>query len=230
MEKKAVLFDIDGTILNCNKAGKHSLIQSCLDVFGTIGKMEMVDFQGKTDPLILTESLSAMGFSDEIIKNGTEKLKEKYFSHLEEKIGKYDTVVLPGIPELLKAISLNENIILGVLTGNFRRSAEIKLKAAGVKEYFAFGAFGDDAPSRNDLPPIAKKRISELYGIEINFEDIFIIGDTVYDIECAKKSGAVSISVGTGWADKEKLFSYQPDYFFEDLSDTEKVLSIFLNP
>jgi phosphoglycolate phosphatase-like HAD superfamily hydrolase len=228
MKMKAVLFDIDGTILNCNKAGKHSLIQACLDVFGTIGKMEMVDFQGKTDPLILTESLSAMGFSDEIIKNRTEELKEKYFSHLEENIIKYDILIMPGIPELLKILSLQKNIILGILTGNFKKSAEIKIAAAGVKDYFPFGAYGDDAHNRNDLPPVAKKLINEI-GIDMDFNDIFIIGDTVYDIECAKNSGAVSISVGTGWADKEKLLSCNPDFYFEDLSDTEKVLSIILD-
>jgi len=229
MKKKALLFDIDGTILNCNKAGKHSLIQACLDIFGTIGKMEVVDFQGKTDPLILTESLSAMGFSDDIIRNGTGKLKEKYFSHLRENIIKYNTVIMPGIPVLLDALSKQENIILGILTGNFRQSAEIKLAAAGVENYFRFGAFGDDAPNRNGLPPIAKNIIMERYGIEIDYSDFFIIGDTVYDIECAKASGAVSISVGTGWADKEKLLSRNPDYYFDDLSDTEKILNIILN-
>lgn len=229
MKMKAVLFDIDGTILNCNKAGKHSLIQACLDVFGTVGRMEKVDFQGKTDPLILAESLSAMGFTEEAIRNGTEELKKKYFIHLEENIRNYDTVVMPGIHKLLKSMSDTKNIILGILTGNFKTSAEIKLAAAGVKDYFKLGAYGDNAPDRNGLPLVAKKIIDEIYTSEINFNDIYIIGDTVYDIECAKQSGAVSISVGTGWAEKESLLSLNPDFYFEDLSDTDKVLKTILD-
>jgi len=87
---KAVLFDIDGTILNCNSAGRAALIKATMDIFGTIGRMEKIDFQGKTDPLILTESLTIMGFSDQDIENKSGLLKEKYFTYLQEYIKTYE--------------------------------------------------------------------------------------------------------------------------------------------
>lgn len=221
-----VLFDIDGTILNCNNAGRVSLIQATKEVFGTIGRMEKIDFQGKTDPVILKESLEIMGFSHSDIEEKSGILKQRYFTHLEENIHKYEVILFPGIVEILETLSLKDHVILGLLTGNFYESARIKLERHGLNRFFKFGAFGDDAPVRNMLPAVAKRRIAELYGIDIDFNDTFIIGDTVYDIRCARHAGAVSVSVGTGWVDARTLLDEKPDHFFNDLSDTGRFMKL----
>jgi len=223
---KTVLFDIDGTILNCNNAGRASLIKATKETFGTIGRMEKIDFQGKTDPVILIESLEMMGFSHAEIESKSADLKERYFFHLGENIHRFDVILFPGIMEILRALSERDDIILGLLTGNFYESAMIKLSRHGLNRFFEFGAFGDDAPVRDLLPAVAKSRISQLYGIDIDFGNTYIIGDTVYDIRCARYAGAVSVAVGTGWTDHGVLLGEGPDYFFTDLSDTGKFLSL----
>ncbi len=221
---KTILFDIDGTILNCNKAGKVSLIKSTMDVFGTIGHMERLNFQGKTDPLILYESLKHMGFDEKTIDNNTDKLKEKYFEYLRETIFEYEVTIFPGILEIIKKLSKDDNIILGLLTGNFQKSAGIKISRFDLNKYFIVGAYGDDASNRNDLPPIARTRIMEQFNIDLNYSEMIIIGDTIYDVKCAKHSGAVSIAVGTGWGDQEELLAEEPDFFFEDLGDVDMII------
>jgi len=226
---KAVLFDIDGTILNCNSAGRAALVKATLDVFGTIGKMDKIDFQGKTDPSILKESLSIMGFSAEDIENKSDFLKEKYFFYLREKIKTHEVIVFPGIKEILNSLSEREDIILGLLTGNFTESAKIKLDSHDLNKYFKFGAYGDDAPVRNLLPGIAQKKITEQFDILIDFKDTIIIGDTIYDVRCAKYSGAVSIAVGTGWGDSEALKNENPDFYFDNLENINEFMKIILN-
>ncbi len=221
-----VLFDIDGTILNCNNAGRASLIQATKEVFGTIGRMEKPDFQGKTDPVILLESLEIMGFSHSDIEEKSDLLKERYFVHLAENIHKYEVILFPGIVDILEALSSMDDVILGLLTGNFHESARIKLDSHDLNRFFEFGAFGDDAPVRNLLPDVARKRIADLYGIEIDFSRTFIIGDTVYDVRCAKYAGAVSVAVGTGWGDRESLLNENPDHFFDDMSDTARFMGL----
>jgi len=221
-----VLFDIDGTILNCNNASRASLIQATKEVFGTIGRMERVDFQGKTDPVILKESLEIMGFSRTEIDEKSDLLKQHYFAHLSQNIRKYEVILFPGIIEILEALTSRENVVLGLLTGNFYESARIKLESHGLNRFFEFGAFGDDAPVRNMLPAIARQRISEIYSIDIDFSNTFIIGDTVYDIRCARYAGAVSVAVGTGWGNMETLLNEKPDHFFEDLGDTGRFLKL----
>ena len=215
---KAILFDIDGTILNCNKAGRVALAKAAVDTFGTVGRMDSVDFQGKTDPSILAESLSIMGLSDKDIADKSEILKEKYFQYLKESINKYEVVVFPGIKDILLKLSAREDIMLGLLTGNFTESARIKLGSHDLNRFFEFGAFGDDAPIRNLLPEVAQKRIAERYDLQIDFKNTIIIGDTIYDVRCAKYAGAVSIAVGTGWGEQELLKKENPDYYFDDLS------------
>ncbi len=227
---KAVLFDIDGTILNCNSAGRSALVKATLDIFGTIGKMDRVDFQGKTDPLILKESLSIMGFSDKDIEEKSDLLKDKYFFYLQENMKTYEVTVYPGIKEILSVLSERDDIILGLLTGNFTESAKIKLSSHDLNRFFKFGVYGDDAPIRNLLPEIAQKRLVELFNLQIDFKDTVIIGDTIYDVRCAKYSGSVSIAVGTGWSTREILENENPDFYFEDLGDTGAFMKILLPP
>lgn len=223
---KAVLFDIDGTLLKCFGAGKKSLINACREVFGTVGRMEAVDFQGKTDPLILRESLGIMGFADGDIDTNIDLLKERYFHHLRENMPDSSSVLLPGVTGLLDRLAEHDGSLVGLLTGNFRESARIKLEHFGLNGYFPFGVFGDDAAYRNEMPAIARSIISEEYSLSIPYSDMFIIGDTKYDILCAQSVGAVSIAVGTGWADTEALRSYGPDHFFEDLGDTDRIMAV----
>lgn len=188
--------------------------------------MEAVDFQGKTDPLILRESLGVMGFSEDDINRGIDGLKRRYFERLADYIRDSASVLMPGVEDLLERLAGMDSVLPGLLTGNFRESARIKLGHFGLNRYFEYGVFGDDAAYRNDMPPIARRILRERYDIDLPFDDIVIIGDTAYDIECARASGAVSVAVGTGWVGKEALLSHGPDHYFEDLSDTDGVLAV----
>ena len=223
---KAVLFDIDGTILNCNNAGRVALAKATLDTFGTIGRMDKLDFQGKTDPVILQESLSIMGFTEKNISEKSGILKDKYFSYLDESIKTHEVTLYPGIKEILTALSKKKDIILGLLTGNFTESARIKLGSHDLNRFFRFGVYGDDAPVRDLLPGVAQKRMNELFDLHIDFKNTVIIGDTVYDIRCAKNSGAVSVAVGTGWSTKEILQNENPDFYFDNFKDINKFMRI----
>jgi len=188
--------------------------------------MEKLDFQGKTDPVILNESLHMMGISEKDIRDKTETLKKRYFMHLGENIHKYDVIIFPGIIELLDRLSDMNNIALGLLTGNFTESARIKLSSHNLNRFFRFGAYGDDAPVRNLLPDVAKKRMDELFSTDIAFKDTFIIGDTIHDVRCAKHAGAVSVAVGTGWGETEALKKENPDHYFENFENFNEFIKL----
>ncbi len=188
--------------------------------------MDKLDFQGKTDPLILKESLEMMGFSQNDIAEKTESLKDRYFHHLANNIHKFEVILFPGIKEILEKLSAKKNIFLGLLTGNFSKSARIKLDSHNLNHYFDFGAFGDDAPVRNLLPQVARKRVAEKYREDVDFSRTYIIGDTIYDVRCARYAGAVSIAVGTGWGSADQLLEEKPDYFFKDLKDINQFINI----
>lgn len=229
MSIKAVLFDIDGTILRCHGAGRKAMLLATLDVFGTSGVMETTDFQGRTDQMILHESLKPAGIPEETIQANIPRLMERYYNHLEKYINESGVEMMPGIPELLEVLTDSDNVIIGLLTGNFSGGAQIKLSSINLNHYFNMGVYGEDTAIRNEMPALAQKKIEEQYNKSIPFQDMIIIGDTIFDIECARKSGACAIAVGTGWTSKSLLLSHAPDYFFDDLSNTAEVISILMN-
>jgi len=226
MDKKAVLFDIDGTIMNCHSAGKTSLMEATESVFGTTGRMSTMNMQGKTDPLILFESLIDEGFGQKDIEAKIPSLKEEYFRLLDGRMKNHQCTIMPGIEKLVPLLAGRDDIILGLLTGNFERGAQIKIGRFDLNRYFALGVYGDDSHLRNEMPAIARQKIRESHNLDIDFSRMIIIGDTVYDIRCAKHAGAVSVAVGTGWVDRSVLLAENPDFYFDDLGDVELFLRV----
>ncbi|MFM8886567.1 MAG: HAD hydrolase-like protein, partial [Chthoniobacterales bacterium] len=103
-----------------------------------------------------------------------------------------------------------------------------KLSHYGVWEYFEFGAFADDHVDRNKLGPVAQSRAVEKHGISFDAGDVYVLGDTPRDIDCARAAGFVAVAIATGSYGKDELASHQPDFLFEDLSDTKGVMEALL--
>jgi phosphoglycolate phosphatase-like HAD superfamily hydrolase len=118
--------------------------------------------------------------------------------------------------------------VLGLLTGNLARGAELKLSHYGVWDFFEFGAFADDHVDRNKLGPVAHARAVEKHGISFDAREVYVLGDTPRDIDCARAAGFVAVAIATGSYTKEQLAEHRPDFLFEDLSDTKGVLSALL--
>ncbi len=113
-----------------------------------------------------------------------------------------------------------------MLTGNFKKSAFIKLRHFNIDHFFQNGAFSDDSEKRKELVPIIKKKIEKKRKIKLYNKDIFIIGDTPNDINCARENKVQSVGVSTGVHTFKELKSNNPDYIFTDLGDTHRVLQI----
>jgi phosphoglycolate phosphatase len=135
--------------------------------------------------------------------------------------------VLPGVREILRAAADHGAIAQGLLTGNMRRGAQVKLAHHGLWGHFEFGAFGDDSEFRNELGPHAVRRALERHGVNFAADDVWIIGDTPHDIACGKIIGARTLAVGTGGATVDQLRAHAPTALMENLADTRAVLQLF---
>ena len=134
--------------------------------------------------------------------------------------------MLPGVFELLRRCEQRPETVLGLLTGNLRRGAELKLGHYGLWHFFAFGAFADDHHDRNQLGSFAISRALEATGTRFSSAQIDVIGDTHHDIACGKAFGARTIAVATGSSGRDKLAGYDPDFVFDDLSNVDQVISL----
>ncbi len=225
---RLVLFDIDGTLLSTGRAGAAALVHALEAVYGTAGPIDRWNFGGKTDPQIIWELMLEAGLAPETVEAGYEQVIGLYLDRLQATIQPGRVRLKPGIRPLLDQLADHEHVVLGLLTGNVARGAQLKLRGAGIYQYFVLGAYGCDHRSRDQLPPIAARRAEELVGRPFRGKEIVIIGDTPNDVACGRPIGVKAIAVATGTVAIEDLQACEPDFCFVDLADTPKVLGAIL--
>ena len=224
--KKLLLFDIDGTLLLTGRAGEHALRLAFKERFGVDDDLSSISFAGSTDGAIARQMFAAHDIPP--TPENIADLFDGYVHHLALELPRREGRVLPGIVELLEALHRREDCVLGLLTGNIEKGAELKLSHYGVWDFFEFGAFADDHVDRNKLGPVAHSRAVEKHGTSFEAEDVLVIGDTPRDIDCARAAGFVAVAIATGSYAKDELAAHKPDFLFEDLSDTRGVLAALL--
>jgi phosphoglycolate phosphatase len=221
---KLFLFDIDGTLLTTDGAGRAALKSAGADLFSIQEDLLTINVSGSTDTAIVQEVLRH--HSLEVTTANVNRYLGGYLVWLRQHLASQSGAILPGVISLLDVLAEDGHAI-GLLTGNVRRGAEIKLRAHGVWDRFRFGAFGDDNSDRNQLGPIAKQRAEAALALEFAEQDIFVIGDTPKDIACARAFGAVAVAVATGRYSLANLSEHHPDLLCRDLADTKDLLFRF---
>src|SRR5215211_5285933 len=219
---RIVLFDIDGTLLTSGGAGRRSMERALTEVFGSPGSGEY-HYGGKTDRQIVRDLMRREGFTDDAIDAQMDQLLDSYVSGLATELGSGNRrmLVLDGVLELLDALDEEERVVVGLLTGNIETGARAKLTAAGIdSSRFRVNAFGSDRELRPELPAIAQRRAIELLGVDVEGNRLVIIGDTPHDIQCGESTGGYTV---------EQLAAYEPYALFENLADTDAVLSAIMN-
>jgi len=224
---KLVLFDIDGTLLWTDGAGRRAIHDALREAFGTIGPADYW-FDGKTDRQIVRDLMRLEGFDDSTIDDRLPRVLARYVEGLRRELRSpaHPPRLLPGVSELLDALDGAPGIVLGLLTGNIAEGAEAKLRAVSIDPArFKVGAFGSDHELRPELPAIAHRRANETMKLELLGEAVVVIGDTPADIQCGRALGARAIGVATGRFTTEQLSEHCPAAVFEDLTDTDAVVA-----
>jgi len=213
---RLVLFDIDGTLIRTRGIGGRSFGATFKTVFAQQHKPESVSFAGRTDSSLLREFFGHYKIPH--TEENLERFKESYVFWLEHLMHEFGGFVCAGAPELIEDFkALPDRPIMGILTGNLRIGAEIKLRHHGVLEHFEFGVFADDHEDRNQLAVIAQERVGQMLGRRLKGEEILVIGDTPKDIDCARHIGAKVLAVATGGHTMEDLRPHQPTWLVESL-------------
>jgi len=231
VNRKLVLFDIDGTLLLSAGAGRRAILAAVAERVADLTAMAGIRFDGKTDPQIVTELLAAAGQESPSDPARVAAVLERYVSHLELELAVHGhrSRLMPGIPELLDALEAEQGVVLGLLTGNVVTGARLKLKAAGLDpDRFVVGAFGSDHSERAELPPIAVRRAEPYFGREPSGAEVVIIGDTPADVSCGTCIGARSIAVATGGFSVAELRAAGAHAVFADLSDLPRAREAIL--
>ncbi|HEY1389044.1 MAG TPA: HAD hydrolase-like protein [Ktedonobacterales bacterium] len=215
------LFDIDGTLLRgMPPAHRMALCDAAEQVYGVaVEPRHLGKTAGMTDSAIARRMLLQVGVSLDALSHGLPAFfaaaAEAYERHVPDDLCPFLT---PHTTAALEWLCGNQ-AVLGLVTGNIERIAWRKLAAAQLDGYFSFGAFGDEAELRDELPPQAIARAEHTTARQFALDEVFVVGDTPADIACGLASHIRTIAVATGPEHSlEDLRACQPDYIFPDLS------------
>jgi phosphoglycolate phosphatase-like HAD superfamily hydrolase len=218
------LFDIDGTLISTGGAGKGALEAAMASEFGRHELKGEVSYSGRTDRAIIRD-LFAQNDIEETPDN-LQRLLAAYLGHLPVCLSSSSGKVLPGIATILDILAQRNSAVVGLLTGNVRDGARVKLGHFGLFHHFAFGGFGDHHFCRNDVARDALAEVHNHLDGSVSPDHIWVIGDTPLDVQCARSIGARVAAIGTGWHSMDELAAAEPDLLFADLSDPEPLLKM----
>jgi phosphoglycolate phosphatase-like HAD superfamily hydrolase len=214
---RLVLFDIDGTLLHSGGAGVKAFGRAFASEFGVHDGTERLKFAGRTDVSLVREFF--VHHQIEESPQNFERFFKAYLVWLQQIIRECHGGPCTGVLEFCRALETRpEPPMLGLLTGNIREGARIKLQHYNLWERFPFGAFADDSEERDHIAVVARQRGGERFGRPLRVEEIVVIGDTPLDIRCARAIEAKALAVATGNYSVEELLTHKPDWAVPDLS------------
>lgn len=217
------LFDVDGTLLLTEGAGRQAISRALLEHYGIEDDLRHIPMAGRTDPLIVADMARHHGLH---LEHGSEQhaaFWESTYQHMRALMTPPLGGLLPGVPQVLDAVDAEPTWVSALLTGNVPAMAELKLGAFGVWHRFDFGAFGSEAPDRNALACIAVERAADRHGVTPG--RCIVVGDTEHDIACARAAGARAVAVATGGRTREALALHEPDLLLDDLRDSASLIA-----
>jgi phosphoglycolate phosphatase-like HAD superfamily hydrolase len=208
IQADAYLFDIDGTLLlSPDRTHRYALHRALLDVYGVETTIDGIAYHGKTDPGILRAALERLNVPATVINGNMAAALEVVRQDATQKADRFRPNVLPGIGELV-AVLKESGKLLGICSGNLEAVAWLKLKAAGLAEFFEFGCFADDCELRVDVFRKGMQEVAKRLGPGAT---VCFLGDTPDDVRAAQVAGGRIIAVGTGIFKAEDLAAYGPD-------------------
>lgn len=214
---RLVLFDIDGTLVHTGHAGTRAFARTFAAEFSLGHGSEKMKFAGRTDVSLVREFFRIHGLPE--TPQNFRRFFEHYVFWLDHILGHSEGRACPGIFELIAELhALPQPPMIGLLTGNIRLGAEIKLRHFGLWESFAMGGFADDHEDRNHIAVAALERGRRVLDPHLQPQEIVVIGDTPFDVRCGKFIGAKTLAVATGGSTFAELAPHGADWTLESLA------------
>jgi phosphoglycolate phosphatase-like HAD superfamily hydrolase len=215
---RLVLFDVDGTLIRTGGAGVRAFAKVFALEFNARDGFERLKFAGRTDVSLLREFFGFHGIP--ATSENFQRFFDRYVFWLDHILRESEARVCPGVREFIVGLQgLRRSPLLGLLTGNIRLGAEIKLRYLRLWEAFATGAFADDHEERGQIALIARQRASRILGEDLRGEQVVVVGDTPHDIRCGRAIGAKVLAVATGACTLQELQGHGPDWAVNDLRE-----------
>ncbi|MHA1893305.1 MAG: HAD family hydrolase [Candidatus Helarchaeota archaeon] len=228
--KKAIIFDWDGTLFNnvpaIKTATKDVLNQFEINYPVDDAVEEFLDLMEKIDTSDISKIvlnsyklLEKMSFIENLTY--TEKLQALFMIYSRYKRYSENSQLFQGAEELLKQLS--EKFDLAIFTSTKKKSIEGYLEKFGIKNYFKSVLSVDDVNNPKPHPEGIFRMMSML---NYDAKNIMYIGDLKTDIVAARAANVNSIAVSNGLIPHEELLSEQPDLICNHITELTAIFNL----
>jgi phosphoglycolate phosphatase-like HAD superfamily hydrolase len=228
MGRRLILWDIDGTLVWWGPIGRGVFDDAIHEVVGVDPAGHGVLMGGKTDPQIALEIMSTLALEDGEAAGHLPLVLDSLHRRTAEAEAEFRITggTHPGVEEVLARLALVPGVLQTVLTGNVEPNMRVKLGVFGLDRWLDLdvAATGSDSPDRRELVPVAMRRVAERRRISFDPDEVWVVGDTPRDLECARVVGAHCALVATG-RNPGDLDGLGADVVWRDLSDVDAVVA-----
>jgi phosphoglycolate phosphatase len=213
-EIRAVLFDVDSTILVTGGAGGAAWQRAFAELYGVDANVAERTDAGMTDP-----EIAAIVFREAVGREGSAEERARaigaYLKHLPDTVRESSGYrLMPGIEALLERL-IDAGLLLGLVTGNVEAAAHIKLSRAGLNRFFSSGGYGSDSADRTEVTRAALRRAELVSGGSLEPRACIAVGDTPRDVRAGHGAGLRVVGVATGKYSVEELREAGADWALE---------------
>lgn len=209
------LFDIDGTLVAPSEDQLDAWVATFREVFGLeLAPATITAHLGQTFAEIVGAVIGAEGLSAPSPR--IPEALAAYTRHVRKALAARPARLLPGVRELLHFLRARGDVV-GIVTGNFPEEGEPKLTGVGLRDLLDVVVYADLATPVREALLRRALAVARSRGFRGDFADTVVVGDSVHDIQSARRTGALAIAVGTGLTPPDLLLAAQPDLLVPDL-------------
>jgi len=209
MKYKAILFDMDGVLIESEFLMRHSAIQALAE-WGIQAKHE--DFREFTG---MGEDMFVGGVAQKYGHTYTYDMKDRAYDYFGAQV-KELAHVPEGVKEMLMALH-EKGLVMAVCSAADLRKVRYNIQAIGVDEsIFSALVTGSDVERKKPFPDIYLKG-AELIGM--NPEDCLVVEDAVSGIKAAHAAGMDAVGVPTTFSKEELEARVAPEYLLNEIKE-----------
>lgn len=218
---KAVMFDLDGTLLDTAPEFVVLINQLLVEKNQPALPADAIRAQVSNG----AAALIRFAFKVEPEDDRFEPLRLELLDRYQEKIGSH-TRFFPGIDELLQKLA-QHNIAWGIATNKPSLYTHKLLSVLDIQPAPASVICPDDVQFRKPHPESLFLASEHL---DCTPQNIVYIGDHKRDIDCGKDAGAITIAAAFGYIEEnDDIDAWGADYRVEQASDIWPIIEKLLN-